>query len=81
MQTLQLRQHVGTESRFKLLFNSLSDIVRIRKTTGPRNSRSSKNKRADIDKEIKALELGIIPDRYNNAQVEQRLELFATPVL
>ncbi|PSL35916.1 DUF3375 domain-containing protein [Chitinophaga ginsengisoli] len=76
MQTLQLRQHVGTESRFKLLFNSLRDIVENTEDDRAKKLEILKNKRADIDKEIKALELGIVPDRYNNAQVEERLELF-----
>lgn len=76
MQTLQLRQHVGTESRFKLLFNSLRDIVENTEDDRAKKLEILKNKRAEIDKEIKALELGIVPDRYNNAQVEERLELF-----
>ncbi|WP_343693387.1 DUF3375 domain-containing protein [Chitinophaga sp.] len=76
MQTLQLRQHVGTESRFKLLFNSLRDIVENTEDDRGKKLEILKNKRAEIDKEIKALELGITPDRYNNAQVQERLELF-----
>lgn len=75
MQTLQFRQFVGTESRFKLLFNSLKDIVE--NTEDDRNKKLEilKNKKAEIDKEIKALDLGI-PTRYNNAQVEERIDLF-----
>ncbi|TWW00594.1 DUF3375 domain-containing protein [Chitinophaga pinensis] len=76
MQTLQLRQHVGTESRFKLLFNSLRDIVENTEDDRAKKLEILKNKRSELDKEIKALELGIVPDRYNNAQVEERLELF-----
>lgn len=74
MQTLQLRQHVGTESRFKLLFNSLRDIVENTEDDRAKKLEILKNKRSELDKEIKALELGIVPDRYNNAQVEERLE-------
>ncbi|RAJ11128.1 uncharacterized protein DUF3375 [Chitinophaga skermanii] len=76
VQTLQLRQHVGTESRFKLLFNSLRDIVENTEDDRAKKLENLKQKRADIDKEIKAIELGVIPDRYNNAQVQERLELF-----
>lgn len=76
LQTLQARQHVGTESRFKLLFNSLRDVVE--KTEDDRTKRLEilKDKRAEIDKEIKAIELGVAPDNYTNAQVQERLELF-----
>ncbi|PUZ30160.1 Protein of unknown function [Chitinophaga costaii] len=76
MQTLQGRHHVGTESRFKLLFNSLRDVVE--KTEDDRSKRLAilKDKRAEIDKEIKAIELGLAPDNYTNAQVQERLELF-----
>lgn len=76
MQTLQLRQHVGTESRFKLLFSSLKDIVENTEDDRTRRLEILKSRRAEIDKEIKALELGIAPDRYSNAQVQERLELF-----
>ncbi|ATL45702.1 hypothetical protein COR50_00185 [Chitinophaga caeni] len=76
VQTLQLRQHVGTESRFKLLFNSLRDIVENTEDDRAKRLETLKQKRAELDKEIKALELGVVPDRYNNAQVSERLELF-----
>jgi len=74
--TLQARNHVGTESRFKLLFNSLRDIVE--KTEDDRATRLQmlKDRRAEIDKEIRAIELGVAPDNYSNAQVQERLELF-----
>lgn len=73
---LQNRQHVGTESRFKLLFNSLRDIVEHTEDDVRKRLQMLKDKRAEIDKEIKAIELGIAPDSYNNAQVQERLELF-----
>lgn len=76
MQNLQLRQHVGTESRFKLLFNSLRDIVENTEDDRSKRLEILKNRKAEIEKEIKAIELGVIPERYNNAQVEERLELF-----
>ena len=76
LQTLQLRQHVGTESRFKLLFNSLRDIVENTEDDRAKKLEILRNKKAEIEKEIKALELGIAPDRYNNAQVSERVELF-----
>lgn len=76
IQTLQLKQHVGTESRFKLLFNSLRDLVENSEEDKTKKLEILKNRRAEIDKEIKAIELGITPDRYDNAQVQERLELF-----
>jgi hypothetical protein len=76
MQNLQLRQHVGTESRFKLLFNSLRDIVENTEDDRTKRLEILKNKKAEIEKEIKAIELGVVPERYNNAQVQERLELF-----
>lgn len=73
---LQNRQHVGTESRFKLLFNSLRDIVEHTEDDARKRLELLKDKRAELDKEIKAIELGIAPDSYNNAQVQERLDLF-----
>ncbi|MDR3713124.1 MAG: DUF3375 domain-containing protein [Puia sp.] len=74
--TLQLRQHVGTESRFKLLFSSLRDIVENTEDDRTKKLEILKNRKNEIEKEIKAIEMGITPDRYSNAQVQERLELF-----
>lgn len=76
MLSLQSRQHVGTESRFKLLFNSLRDIVEHTEDDKSKRLEMLKNKRAEIDKEIRAIEMGQGPDNYTNAQVQERLELF-----
>ncbi|MCX6319229.1 MAG: DUF3375 domain-containing protein [Bacteroidetes bacterium] len=76
MMSLQLRKHVGTESRFKLLYNSLQDIVEHTEDDRKRRLEMLKDKRAEIDKEIKAIELGMAPENYTNAQVQERLELF-----
>jgi len=76
MQNLQLRQHVGTESRFKLLFNSLKDIVENTEDDRTKRLEILKNKKSEIEKEIKAIEMGRGPERYSNAQVQERLELF-----
>src|SRR4051812_17609020 len=76
MQNLQLRQHVGTESRFKLLFNSLRDIVENTEDDRTKRLEILKNKKSEIEKEIKAIEMGRGPERYSNAQVQERLELF-----
>lgn len=75
-QTLGRRDFVGTESRFKMLFSSLRDIVE--KTEDDRTARLEdlKNKRAALDKEIQRLEHGATVEVYNNAQVQERLELF-----
>lgn len=58
IQTLKIRKHVGTESRFKLLFKSLQDIVEHTEDDKKKRLELLKNKRAEIDKEIKAIELG-----------------------
>ncbi|MGJ7033952.1 DUF3375 domain-containing protein [Niabella hirudinis] len=77
MQHLQQGQHhVGTESRFKMLFTSLRDMVENTEDDRERKLQILKDRRAEIDREIKALELGVAPQRYNNAQVQERLDLF-----
>lgn len=77
MQNLQLGQHhVGTESRFKMLFGSLRDIVENTEDDREKKLQILKDRRAEIDKEIKAIELGVAHQRYNNAQVQERLDLF-----
>ncbi|MFL9485493.1 DUF3375 domain-containing protein [Chitinophagaceae bacterium LWZ2-11] len=76
LQTLSKREFVGTESRFKMLFNSLQDIVEKTEDDRVKRLEDLKNKRAEIDKEIKALEYGTPVEVYSNAQVQERLELF-----
>lgn len=76
MHSLQLRKHVGTESRFKLLFNSLRDIVEHTEDDRRKRLELLKDKRAEIDKEIRAMEMGVAIENYTNAQVQERLELF-----
>ncbi|WP_460765462.1 DUF3375 domain-containing protein [Niabella terrae] len=77
MQNLQVGQHhVGTESRFKMLFASLRDMVENTEDDREKKLQILKDRRAEIDKEIKAIELGVAPQRYNNAQVQERVDLF-----
>jgi hypothetical protein len=76
VQTLKVRKHVGTESRFRLLFNSLQDIVEHTEEDSQKRLSLLKDKRAEIDKEIKAIELGVQPESYSGEQVQERLELF-----
>lgn len=76
LQTLQRRQFVGTDSRFKMLFSSLEDIVEKTQDDRTRRLEELKNKKAAIEREIKALEVGGQVEVYSNAQVEERLELF-----
>lgn len=77
MQNLQLGQHhVGTESRFKMLFTSLRDMVENTEDDKEKKLQILKDRKAEIDKEIKAIELGVAPMRYSNAQVQERLDLF-----
>ncbi|MBO9620288.1 MAG: DUF3375 domain-containing protein [Niabella sp.] len=77
MQNLQTGQHhVGTESRFKMLFSSLRDMVENTEDDREKKLQQLKDRKAELDKEIKALEMGVAPQRYNNAQVQERLDLF-----
>ncbi len=76
LQSLQTRKHVGTESRFTALFTSLQDIIEHSEDDKAKRIELLKAKRAEIDKEIKAIELGIAPETYSNAQVRERLETF-----
>ena len=76
LQSLQTRKHVGTESRFTALFTSLQDIIEHSEDDKAKRIELLKTKRAEIDKEIKAIELGIAPETYSNAQVRERLETF-----
>jgi hypothetical protein len=75
LQSLQTRQFVGTESRFRMLFNSLREVVENAEDDRAKRLEILKNRRAEIDKDIKALEHGVL-QKYNNAQVGERLELF-----
>jgi uncharacterized protein (UPF0332 family) len=76
IKTLQFSKHVGMESRFKLVFTSLKDILDNTENDRTKKLEHLKNQKAEIDKEIKALELGTPLESYDNAQVEERLELF-----
>ena len=76
LQSLQVRKHVGTESRFRLLVNSLREIVENTEDDKVKRLQILKDRRAELDKEIKSIELGTRPEHYTNAQVQERLELF-----
>lgn len=76
MASLQGAQHVGTESRFRLLFNSLRDIVEHTEDNARKRLELLRDKKAEIEKEIRALELGRAPESYNNSQVQERIDLF-----
>lgn len=76
LQSLQMRSFVGTESRFRQMFDALRDIVEHTDDDRARRLEALKDRKAAIDQEIRALELGVMA-RYNNAQVQERLELFS----
>jgi len=76
MQTLEKRHFVGTESRFKMLFSSLRDMVEKTEDDRTRRLEELKNRKAEVEKEIRALEAGAPVEVYSNAQVQERLELF-----
>lgn len=76
LQTLEKRQFVGTESRFRFLFQTLRDMVEYTEDDTARRLEELKNRKAEIDKEIKRLEMGFKPEIYTNAQLRERLDWF-----
>ncbi|HEY8968228.1 MAG TPA: DUF3375 domain-containing protein [Puia sp.] len=76
LQSLEKRQFVGTESRFKFLFQTLREMVEYTEDNAARRLEELKNRRAEIDKEIKRIEMGFKPEIYTNAQIRERLEWF-----
>src|SRR6185503_7174514 len=53
LQSLEKRQFVGTESRFKFLFQTLREMVEYTEDNATRRLEELKNRRAEIDKEIR----------------------------
>lgn len=76
LQSLEKKQFVGTESRFRFLFQTLREMVEYTQDNSSKRLEELKNKRAEIDKEIKKLEMGHKPEIYSNAQVQERLDWF-----
>ncbi|WP_126973742.1 DUF3375 domain-containing protein [Gynurincola endophyticus] len=76
LQQLQERQFVGTESRFKMMFHHLKDLVEYTEDNKQKRLELLKERKANIEKEIKALELGSMMHQYTNAQVQERLHIF-----
>lgn len=76
LQSLEKRQFVGTESRFRFLFQTLKELVEYTQDNSVARLEDLKNKRAEIDKEIKKLEMGYQPEVFSNAQVTERLDWF-----
>ena len=76
LQSLEKRQFVGTESRFRFLFQTLREMVEYTEDDAAKRVEELKNRKAEIDKEIKKIEMGIRPEIYTNAQLRERLEWF-----
>ncbi|MHA4810196.1 DUF3375 domain-containing protein [Flavitalea flava] len=76
LQSLEKRQFVGTESRFRFLFQTLREMVEYTEDNTAKRLEELKNRRAEIDKEIKRIELGFSPEIFTNAQIRERLEWF-----
>ncbi len=76
LQSLEKRQFVGTESRFRFLFQTLREMVEYTEDDTTKRLEELKNRKAEIDKEIKRIELGFKPEIYTNAQIRERLEWF-----
>lgn len=76
LQSLEKRQFVGTESRFRFLFQTLREMVEYTEDDAIKRLEELKNKKAEIDKEIKKIEMGYKPVVYTNAQLRERLEWF-----
>jgi hypothetical protein len=76
LQSLEKKQFVGTESRFRFLFQTLREIVEFTQDDASKRLEELKNKRAEVDHEIQRLEYGLRPEVYTNAQVQERIDLF-----
>jgi hypothetical protein len=76
LQSLEKRQFVGTESRFRFLFQTLREMVEYTEDDSVKRLEELKNRKAEIDKEIKRIEMGHKPEIYTNAQLRERLEWF-----
>jgi len=76
LQSLEKRQFVGTESRFRFLFQTLREMVEYTEDDAAKRVEELKNRKAEIDKEIKKIEMGIRPEIYTNAQLKERLDWF-----
>ncbi len=76
LQSLEKRQFVGTESRFRFLFQTLREMVEYTEDDAVKRLEELKNRKAEIDKEIRKIEMGIQPEIYTNAQLRERLDWF-----
>src|SRR6201985_2373637 len=76
LHSLERRQFVGTESRFRFLFQTLREMVEYTEDDTTKRLEELKNKKAEIDKEIKRIEMGFKPEIYTNAQIRERLDWF-----
>ncbi|HTI11416.1 MAG TPA: DUF3375 domain-containing protein [Puia sp.] len=76
LQSLEKKQFVGTESRFRFLFQTLREMVEYTEDDAVKRLEELKNRKAEIDKEIKKIEMGFQPEIYTNAQLRERLEWF-----
>ncbi|HEY1115060.1 MAG TPA: DUF3375 domain-containing protein [Chitinophagaceae bacterium] len=76
LQSLESRSFVGTESRFRFLFQTLKEMIEYTEDNTAARLEDLKSRRAEIDKEIKRLEMGHKPEVYTNAQVQERLDWF-----
>ena len=76
LQSLEKRQFVGTESRFKFLFQTLREMVEYTEDDTTKRLEELKNRKAEIDKEIKRIEMGFKPEIYTNSQIRERLDWF-----
>src|SRR5580698_3534180 len=76
LQSLEKRQFVGTESRFRFLFQTLREMVEYTEDNTTKRLEELKNRKAEIDKEIKRIEMGFKPEIYTNSQIRERLDWF-----
>src|SRR6202012_2174214 len=76
LQNLEKRQFVGKESRFRFLFQTLREMVEYTEDDTVRRLEELKNRKAEIDKEIKSIEMGHKTEIYTNAQLRERLDWF-----
>src|ERR1700744_1785276 len=69
LQSLEKRQFVGTESRFRFLFQTLREMVEYTEDDAIKRLEELKNRKAEIDKEIKKIEMGFKPEIFTNAKL------------
>lgn len=73
LQGLEQRQFVGTESRFKAMFQTLKELVEKTQDDAGKRLEDLKNQKAEIEAEIQRLEYTQRPEVFSKTQITERL--------